>query len=169
MARILFVIAPANFRDEEYFVPKGLLEGAGHEIVTASKMVGEINGFGGKVAQSQVRTSEIESDSFTTVVFVGGQGMIEYLNDFEMISIAQKFYNSGKLVCAICIAPAILANAKILNGKNATGSTGTEEAFTTAGAVVQDQAVVTDGNIITADGPASAEAFGEEILNRLKI
>jgi protease I len=167
MARIVFVVAPENFRDEEYFVPKGILESAGHEIVTASKVVGEINSFAGRTTESQMRVSDIEIDGFDGVVFVGGQGMIAYLHDSEMTSLAKRFFETNKLTSAICIAPAILANAGILKDKKVTGADGTGEAFATVGAIIVNQPVVVDGNIITANGPAAAEAFGNEILKNL--
>ena len=44
MKKIVFVVAPEVFRDEEYIEPKTILEAAGVEVTTASTVVGEIYG-----------------------------------------------------------------------------------------------------------------------------
>ena len=36
MAKTLLIIAPSNFKDEEYFTPKKVLEDNGIEVITAS-------------------------------------------------------------------------------------------------------------------------------------
>ncbi len=167
MARVLMVIAPRNFRDEEYFVPKGIFEGHSIEVETASKITGDINGFEGGTTNASHSLSEVEVASFDAVVFVGGQGMVEYIDDPEMTKLAQDFSAQGKIVAAICVASAILANAKILSGKNATSWEGVKDTLISQGANYSGQALEVDGNIITANGPAAAEIFGEEILKHL--
>jgi protease I len=168
MAKVLFVIAPQNFRDEEYFTPKKSLEEAGHTIETTSKTTGEIRGAGGGVAQVITPIAQINIDNFDGIVFVGGPGMIDFQNDPDFTQIAKKFFDAKKLVGAICVAPAILANAGILNGKKATSWSGVKETLETNGAVYTGQPVQIDGNIITADGPTSALEFGETLARALK-
>jgi protease I len=58
----------------------------------------------------------------------------------------------------------------VLEGKKVTGWNGDDEAqgiFERAGAVLVSEHVVTDGNLVTADGPEAAEEFGRMILNKL--
>jgi hypothetical protein len=42
MARVLMVVAPERFRDEELFDTRAVLEGSGHHIVIASTRIGEL-------------------------------------------------------------------------------------------------------------------------------
>lgn len=83
----------------------------------------------------------------------------------------QEIAQTGMLFGAICIAPRILAHAHVLSGKKATGwnhDQKLQDIFANAGAVYVAQPCVVDGNIITADGPKSAEIFSERIIEFLQ-
>ena len=72
---------------------------------------------------------------------------------------------------AICISPRILANAGLLRGKRATGWNGDgelQEIFSSQNVTYEQSAVVTDGRVITADGPMSAGEFGQAIVDLMK-
>lgn len=167
MAKVLFVIPPQNFRDEEYFTPKKSLEEMGHTVETTSKTTGEIRGAGGGVAQANTAISQMNPNNFDAIVFVGGPGMTDFQNDPDFTRFARNSYKANKFVAAICVAPAILANAGILKGKKATAWSGVKETLEANGAVYTGRPVETDGNIVTADGPTSAEQFGEAIKKAL--
>ena len=89
--------------------------------------------------------------------------MTDFQNDPDFIRFAKKFFEDKKLVSAICVAPAILANAGILKDKKVTGWSGVKEVLEANGAIYTGRPVQVDGNIITADGPSSAQEFGETI------
>jgi len=167
MAKILFVIAPQNFRDDEYFVPKEILESNNIEVATASKITGKITGAGGKVAEAAYKTQDIDPENYNGVVFIGGPGMVEMTNDPEFVNLAKKFYEAKKLTTAICAAAAVLANADLLRGKKATSWSGVAEVLKSSGANYTGNPVEIDGNIITGDGPQSAKIFGEAIAKAL--
>ena len=84
------------------------------------------------------------------------------------LSLAQKFYNAGKITAAICIAPVILANAGLLNGKKATSFPSEENALEDKGAAFTGNPVEADGLIVTAEGPKAARDFGKKIAQLLK-
>ena len=167
MAKVLFVIAPHNFRDDEYFIPKETLESNDIEIVTASTIAGEITGADGKTTEASLKTQDIEPQNYNGIVFVGGPGMVELTRDPEFTKLARSFFESGKLTAAICVAPAILANAGILQNKKATSWSGVAETLKSAGANYTGSSIEIDGNIITADGPQSAKIFGEQVAGVL--
>jgi len=87
----------------------------------------------------------------------------------HLIAQIKSFYQAGKLVSAICIGPVSLAKANILSGKQVTGwvdEQGTQKnEIESAGATFTGEPVTIDGNIITANGPSAATAFGEAIKN----
>ncbi len=168
MAKIVMVIAPENFRDEEYFKPKEILESKEHEVVTASTEVNQIKGVGGKTAKSTARITDLSPFDYDAIVFIGGQGMQQFINNSDFKTVAKKFYEAKKLVAAICIAPAILANAGILSGKRATSTRSAVEIIKKAGANYTGNLVEVDGTIITASGPAAAENFAQAIVAYLK-
>ncbi len=71
----------------------------------------------------------------------------------------------GKLVSAICAAPSVLGEAGLLKGKTATSYPGFEEKL--VGALVSEDAVVVDGNIITSRGMGTAIPFALAIVEYL--
>ena len=76
---------------------------------------------------------------------------------------------SAKVVAAICLAPVVLARAGILKGKKATyfNSPVSFREMKAGGAVLVDKAVVTDGRIVTANGPAAAAEFADTFIRTL--
>ncbi|MDD5086856.1 MAG: DJ-1/PfpI family protein, partial [Candidatus Nanoarchaeia archaeon] len=77
------------------------------------------------------------------------------------------FYESGKITAAICIAPVILANAGVLDGKKATVFPSGKDDIMVRGADYTGEQVTQDGKVITANGPAAARSFGEAIVKEL--
>jgi len=168
--KILLFIAQHNFRDEEYFHPKEVFVREGAEVKTMSFQPGKCFGSEGGQAEADYGLEDkMEERLFDALVFVGGSGMADYLNDPRLTGLARDFYYAGhnKVLAAICISPAILANAGLLNGKKATSWSGVREILEKKGAFFQEKDVVVDGNIITANGPLAASHFGEEIIRRL--
>lgn len=166
--KILMVVAPKDFRDEEYLEPKKVLEEAGVLIKVASIKGGIAKGVGGTEIRIDLVVDEANVDEFDAVLFVGGPGMAEMVDNEKLQNLAREFYDKGKLTTAICVAPAILAKAGILKGKNATSWSGVEKDLKENGAHYTAEKVTQDGKLITADGPSSAKEFGEKIVEELK-
>jgi len=167
MAKVIFVIAPEDFRDEELFMTQEEVAKCGHEMWIASHKTGTCMGVHGGIAQSDLLVEDVDTNSFDGVVFVGGKGSRVFFDDPHAAMLAQAMHGQGKMVAAICIAPVILANAGLLKKKNATvfeSEVGTIEA---RGAVYTEAGVTVDGNLITASGPDQAKAFGLAICNFL--
>lgn len=110
-----------------------------------------------------------EISSFTDgdcVILPGGMpGTINLLNNKTVEKTIKEYFNSGKLICAICAAPLIFGSFGLLIGKKATCYPGFEEKLT--GASVIKNAVVSDKNIITASGVGAAARFSFEIIKKL--
>jgi protease I len=109
---------------------------------------------------------QINAADYDAVLFIGGPGCAEYFDDPTAHKIAQAVVNSGKILGAVCAAPEILARAGVLRGKKATmyADPGILAQF---GATYTGRGVETDGNIITASGPATSRQWGEVIAKTL--
>jgi len=100
-------------------------------------------------------------------VLPGGYGGSDAMRDnASLITALQKAAAKGKWVCAICAAPEALGRAGLLEGKRFTCYPGVKDQIENAGMWV-DEAVVTDGNIITGQGPAFAYAFAFALVDAL--
>ncbi|MFH1561524.1 MAG: DJ-1/PfpI family protein [Patescibacteria group bacterium] len=166
---VLFVVPPESFRDEELFETEKVIKEAGIETELASTKVGTITGSQGGTCQAEKDLFEIDVADYQAIVFIGGEGAQFYFEDPIALAIAEEANRQGKVLAAICIAPTILANAGVLNGKKATAFPSEKETLESVGALYIDQPVVSDGNIITASGPQSASAFGWTIAELLKM
>jgi protease I len=168
MSKILMILPPERFRDEELFVTKEELEKKGHLVVISSTKEGIINGSRGGKAQSEIAIAKINTREYDAVVFVGGGGSKLLFNNQDAIRIAREMNNQQKIVSAICFAPVILANAGILKGRKATVC-GTEvKVIEGKGAQYMGPGVTVDGNIITGNAPKASKLFGQKINDLLK-
>jgi len=167
--KILMIIAPQDFRDEEYREPRRILESKGCAITVASTHTRPAKGMLGMMVAPDVTLDQVRAVDFDLVVFVGGLGAEAYFNDPKAHRLATDAAGAGKPVAAICIAPTILANAGLLKGKNATVWESEAKALVSAGATYTKAQVQRDGSIITADGPTSAVQFGEELARALGV
>lgn len=165
---ILMIIAGDKFRDEELFEPHEILTDAGADITIASSKVGTITGMLGGKAQATLDITQANPADYHAVIFVGGSGSSEYFDNSTVHKIATDATAAGKVVGAICIAPSTLANAGLLKGKKATCYASQKSNLLDKQANYTGKGVEIDGNIITADGPASATAFGKAILTALQ-
>ncbi|MDR2427228.1 MAG: DJ-1/PfpI family protein [Endomicrobium sp.] len=168
MKQVVFITAPEIFRDEEYAIPKKVLEDAKVKVVTASTKKGEIIGKLGMKAISDITINEINPENFDAIIYVGGAGANIFFKNVTALKLARDFFNSGKPTTAICIAPTILANAGILKGKTATVFADGREDLEKGGANYTGKPLEIDKNIITADGIEAAEIFAKAILNALQ-
>jgi protease I len=129
---------------------------------------GDFVGNEGTTIEAEYALKDVNPDEFDAVIFVGGPGMTKELDNEELHALARRFDESGKLLTAICIAPSMLANAGVLKGKKATVFPTGKGFLISGGAEYTAKQVEKDGLLITADGPESAAAFANEIINHFK-
>jgi len=170
--KIVMVIAFKDFRDEEYFVPKEILEGAGAEVKTASNKMGRALGADGGEVEIDLLVKDLNPAEFDVVVFIGGPGCLGNLDNENSYQVAKETVSQNKILASICISPIILAKAGVLKGKKATVWSSPMDRSPVKileenGAIYQDELVVVDGKIITGNGPGAAKEFGEAIVEVL--
>ncbi len=166
--KILMVIAPQDFRDEEYQEPRDIFEDNDYQVEVASIQTGTAVGVNGAEVEINTTTDQASPDDYEAVVFVGGPGMAQITKDETLSLLAQNFYQKEKLTTAICVAPAILARAGILDNKKATSFPNAKKDLESGGAEFTGDKVTVDGRIITANGPEAAAEFAQTIISRLE-
>ncbi|MBN2015381.1 DJ-1/PfpI family protein [Candidatus Dojkabacteria bacterium] len=164
---IVLVLGANDYNDEEFTRVRDALEAENYNVTIASKGVTTAKGMNGGVAQVDLDITEVNVEDFDAIVFIGGSGAHEFFDDKDAQNLSKEFYNNGKITAAICSAPTILANAGLLEGKDATCFPGYEDNLTSKGANYTADPVTQDGLIITGSGPESATSFGEKIVEAL--
>jgi protease I len=169
--RVLAVIAPERFRDEELAAPKHALEAAGHRVTVASTRAGAATGMLGAVVTPDVTLAQVDAAAVDALWIAGGAGAPAHLWDCgPLATLVRKVHAAGKPVAAICLAPPVLARAGVLAGCRAT-TFPTDRAILElkrGGAEYVREPVVRDGTTLTASGPEAAAAFGAELVNLLR-
>lgn len=169
MTHVLMVIAPEVFRDEEYAVPKDVLESRGASVTTASLRSGVCHGKLGMTAEATLPVADAEAADYDAVVFIGGGGAEVFFGDPAAHALARAAAERGLVLGAICIAPSILARAGLLDGVHATAFPSQRDDLTDRGAIWSDGPFEVDGRIVTANGPDAAAGFGLAIGDLLRL
>jgi len=165
--KVVMIIAPQNFRDEELLQPKNILTEKGAEVVVASTSLETTEGMLGAEIKPDMLTGDIKPEDWDAIILIGGTGASVYWDDSSIHSLLNETVKQNKIVGAICIAPVTLANAGILSGKKATVFSSEVQKLKDKGAECTGKDVERDGNIITASGPQAAKEFGNAIAQAL--
>lgn len=164
------VLAPNNFRDLEYLVPKAFIEKKWYRVMTVSTEYISTGKFGFEVEHSAT-LEDFQHIEFDGLLFVGGLGCLELSKSNTLKNITKDYLNNGKLVASICAAPRLLLEWELVSGRKITGNNwdnNFDNLAKSAGAISINEDVVVDRNLVTANGPESVEAFSNALLEVLK-
>ncbi|MDD5772772.1 MAG: DJ-1/PfpI family protein [bacterium] len=167
--KILIIIAPSDFRDEEYQKPRELFEKAGVKITVASSSLNISKGMMGLEVKPDILIENVKVNEFDAVIFIGGVGAQGYWDNKTAHKIVQEAIKQNKILGAICLAPVILAKAGVLKDKRATCFGTAKNKITEYGGKYIGSLVEIDGNIITANGPLASETFAKDIIEVISI
>jgi putative intracellular protease/amidase len=142
-----------------------------------------------------LKLSDISPDNYDGVFYPGGHGPLwDLAKDAISIAVIESMYATGKIVAAVCHAPAVFQNTKapngapLVKGKSVTGFSNSEEDAVGLSEIVpflvEDDLkakganyskaddwqphVITDGNLITGQNPASSESVAKRVLEIIK-
>lgn len=172
--KVVIVVAPDQFRDEEFAQPHAALKLAGADITIASINPGKCYGSRGSIVHASMALAEASTKHWDAVVFAGGDGGEVYISDLTAHILIRQAVEDGAVLGAICMAPTILAHAGVLKGVDATVYPYYEEEVRRYGANLVDIAVCESANtvngapIITGNGPAASFAFGQAVVNAMR-
>ena len=122
-------------------------------------------GANGITIQADISIKTIISDDFDMMVLPGGwDGTYALAENARILELLTEFKES-KIVGAMCAAPYVLKKAGVL-GSNYTCYPGAKDEINHPG-YSDASKVVTDGNVITSQGPGTAVCFGLAIVERL--
>ncbi|SFV60710.1 4-methyl-5(beta-hydroxyethyl)-thiazole monophosphate synthesis protein [hydrothermal vent metagenome] len=122
-------------------------------------------GANGIIIQADISLKNVISDDFDMMILPGGwDGTYALAENTRVLELLQEF-KLKKAVGAMCAAPFVLKKAGVL-GKSYTCYPGAKDEINHLG-YRDDMKVVTDGNVMTSQGPGTAVCFGLAIVERL--
>ena len=165
MARVLVPLAD-GCEELEAVTVVDLLRRAGVEVVTAGLKPGIVKASRGIQLVPDTTLATALQDDYDMVVLPGGMpGAANLKADARVLNLLKKMAAAGKYTAAICAAPMVLAEAGLLQGKQATSYPGflddVPDVTRSAAAVVQD------GTVLTSRGPGTAMDFALALVETL--
>lgn len=222
MKKVLFVVTscnvkgdtglPTGFNVAEVVHPLEKLEEKGIEVTIASIQGGAAPTDGledmndpviakywadadfRKALDNTIKLDDAKATDYDAIFFAGGHGtMWDFPSSPAILKLVPEFYESGKIVSAVCHGPAALVNVKLTDGsyliagKKIAAFTNEEEEEVQStnvvpflletelinhGALHQHSAnwsnnVVVDGRLVTGQNPQSAASLGEALVKLL--
>jgi len=164
----LIFLPKKDFNEEEFTTVKRRLMKSGKQVFITSDDHFACTGSKGMKVKSDTSFYNVNVNNFSAFILIGGTGSKAYWKNEALHKIIKKFFDSKKVIAAICSSPITLAKAGILQNKKATCYSEDKMELINAGIDYQDKNVVVDGNIVTADNARSALQFTEAILHLTK-
>jgi protease I len=165
--KVVMVVPLKDFWDIELTKAKETFEQNGLMVTIASSTLKEATGMFGTKVKPDVVLSKVRSAHYDAIVFLGGEGAIEYWDDPHAHRLVKTAFKNGKILGAISIAPITLANTKVLKGKRATVWSTLGKRLERSGAIYTGNPLEVDGSIVTANSYEAAEEFAKTILNMI--
>lgn len=170
--KVVLVVASNGYQQEEYNETCKALIKAGVNVTTASDKSGMAMAHDGSTVKVDLSLDALTVAAFDGIFLIGGRGAMKgkCLDTPLVHRLLNEAYALGKAYGAICVSPRILAEAQVLRGKRATawdGDSLTQGVFNAGSVTFVHEPVVVDGNVVTANGPQAASAFGQAILTVL--
>ena len=161
---MIYVFLAEGFEENEAITSSDVMMRGGLDVkfvsVTGNKTVRGTHGI--DIIANEL-LEDVDFKDAQALVLPGGMPGTSNLWEHEgLVKLLKESNAAGKHIAAICAAPMVLGKNGILEGKKAVCYPGCEGEL--KGADVQDVTVITDGNITTSQGPATATDFGLELV-----
>ena len=167
MLKTALVILAEGFEELEAVAPVDVLRRAGVRIMLAGLTDRRVKSSRNIVVESDILLRDLVEMPDAVILPGGVPGATNLARSEEVAELVKKMNAAGKIVAAICAAPAVvLAPLGILDGKKATCYPGGESDFSSK-TIFSKERVAVDGNIITSQGPGTALEFAHVIAARL--
>ncbi len=165
--KIIFLLSQRNFCDEEYHKARKIFESFGIKCKVAASELTLAVGIEGSIVKPDLQITNIKANKYDALCLIGGVGCTEYWHNKIVHHLVVEANREGLLLCAICLAPVILANAGLLKGVRATAYPSAASYMERKGADYTHKSVEIEKNIITAIGPEAAEVFARKVSDIL--
>ena len=171
--KVAFLVAPEGIEQVELTEPWKAVTDAGHEAVLVSTESGSVQMFNhldkADTQDVDLTVGEAKVEDFDALVLPGGVANPDALRtDDTAVGFIREFVASGRPVAAICHAPWTLVEADVLKGRRVTSWPSLQTDIRNAGGEWVDEALVTDGNLITSRNPDDLPKFCAAVVESLE-
>ena len=155
---MFYLFLADGFEEIEALTTVDILRRAGIKILTVGIGKKNIKGAHGIIVTADITEEETDINFISGVILPGGMpGTINLEHSQTVRRVVNCAVEKGLYIAAICAAPSVLGKMGVLEGRKAVCYPGFENEL--KGAIVVDDSVVADGNIITGKGAGAALEF----------
>ena len=164
--KTVVVLLADGFEEVEATTPIDFLRRADIDVTVAGVTGRDVVGAHDIRVNTDITVDEL-TNTFDAVIIPGGKlGAQNIAANADAMALIRAQLLSGRLVAALCAAPAVVLGKHDLIGDRAyTCYPGFEDEVT--GGRFSEDRVVTDGNLITSRGPGTAAEFAFEVIRAL--
>ena len=165
MPKVAIILAE-GFEEVEAVAPIDVLRRAGVEVLIAGLSKEPVPSARNVRIVPDLSVDELNPEELDMVILPGGSKGVENLKkDPRVEKLIKAMEEKGKYISAICAAPTALASFGVLEGKRATVYPALKENIKPA--ILVEEKVVEDKNVITSQGPGTALLFGLKLAEKL--
>jgi protease I len=166
--RIAFLLTN-GFEQVEMTQPRMALQEAGAKTQIVAPAKGDIQGMNhndeGDKFKVDITLDKANPGDFDALVLPGGVLNADELRTYpDAVSFVRAFFDQGKPVAAICHAPWMLVEAKVVSGRTLTSWPSLQTDIRNAGGKWVDHEVVQDGQLTTSRQPDDIPMFNRKML-----
>lgn len=166
MKKILQLVSD-DFEDLELWCPVMRLREEGFQVDLVAEKPGKYHGKYGVPCEVELSFKDVDPGDYDGVLVPGGWAPDKLRRFPEVLNIIRKMDEQKKLIGEICHAGWVLCSAGVLKGRKVTSTPGIKDDMENAGASWFDEALVVDGNIISARRPPDIPEYSKALVEFL--
>ncbi len=166
------IVTGPGFQDHDVIYTYYRLREAGYDVDVATAGGASVTGkYGVSVpldrrAPKPVGFDELAVARYDLVVLTGGHEAPDRVRQVpEVRDFVFEMNAAGKVVAGLCHGPWIMISAQIMRGRRACAYIGMRDDMVNAGALVDDEDVVVDGNIVTCSYYGEVGQFMRTVID----
>ncbi len=166
----ILILTADNTEDTEFFYPYYRLTEEGYTVDVVTPKGGAFkakHGLGLKNSMA-IGDNDVRPQNYALLYIPGGKAPAELRKSDEVIAFVQQFARLGKPIAAICHGPQVLISADLVRGRQLACWPEVKEELEEAGGIFVDEALVEDGQFVTARMPGDLHRHLYGVLQYLK-
>jgi 4-methyl-5(b-hydroxyethyl)-thiazole monophosphate biosynthesis len=148
-----------------------LTEGDKSTLLNTCGLTKEVKSAFGVVMKPDFIIDEIDVDAYDALAIPGGFEVYDFYKDAyheKVLNVIRLFHTKGKIIASICVGALPIGKSGILTNKKATTYKGQRQSqLKEHGAILVDEPIVIDDNIITSWNPSTAITVALMLLELL--
>jgi protease I len=164
----VIIITADDTEDMEFFYPYYRLTEAGYTVDVATPRGGAFKGKHGLGLKNTKSISDVKPQDYILLYIPGGKAPAELRKNEDVLRFVKEFAASRKPIAAICHGPQVLISADLVRDKQFAAWPEVREELEAAGGTYIDEALVEDGQFITARKPGDLHRHLYGVLQYLE-